>query len=1115
MQKLLNRIAWFVSLFMWYMVVIAFIDLFWWYHSWSIFWWAIVWIIFKKIFLSEEFIKSRLEFFADAIAYRIWESKIESKKKVKKEEIKKVEDKDEIPEFKLNDIESYENHKNVDVSWLEETQIVKPVLNTALNNRKNNNEEDLKEEDLFKPSRFEVFIKDFFSENILAKLWWIIIFIWVLFLIWWVYWKIWPIWRIIIWFAIWFAIYFTWSIIEKKWFDNESRILMWIWILINYAVILGWRYILVDDNSWNELLSSWVTFIFLILNTIFAILTSLVYKSDSMLFFSFIFALLNPILVWWWLDNTFVLVWYSLIVSFWWLYLAKKESILYLAITIFILSNFLFLIADVWSDIEWVVKMVSSTIVSIASIFTIYKIEKSYLSGIFIWSYLFLALILWTWWEYLKESLSFVSYMAVIMLYFGLGIFYFLKTWFESLIIILFSPLLIILWLSYAWVIYSIPLVLAIMVLVYLFGFSFISKSANSTMKYAFLIILWIYIILTNSYLSLSIWHIELNLVNFITTLVVSFTFILTSYQLSRKEDLSFLYSIWTIWWIFILAPILTSSDKDSAMFGLSIISVILFWVSNLILPFLNKNLIENWDNLKNLIIWLISWVLFIWYEIFKYWNTYFPGVTMWYAYLWLSLLYFWFAYLAVNSIWFPKIKKDESSRNVIYAYLWITISLFSLAIAIVFSEFDKIWSAIVGTIWIFESTLLYYFYSKTKENKIALAATILFVIWILKSFILLDIVWQKDYFTLVPLSIVFISMVLNIKYTNYEKTWIKITHDILHILWAIVLGLLLVKIIPNTNHWWSTFGISLFLLIISSVYYYYDSKILKYFFLAWFVGFWIYQISSFNYITYRLDNDWLNYLIVLQYISTVILWVSTYIWNKINSDKQNQNVINIFFLFYLLIITTQYIHNIFDNLFAITVYWWILGSTLILKWIWNDIIKLRTIWLYLLSLTILKIFFIDIGAGLENTWARILAFIFVWVLLIFISTRYTKKYWDNILWEFNVWNLFDDPDKNINDTPIVNNQIKDIDVSDIKFVEYTIGAKKIKIRAVNLIKMSKLVISMYDWKTIFEKWELKNVYEYIKSNYKSDLSKANYDKIVAILDEFVEKWWEVKFIYN
>jgi len=917
---------------------------------------------------------------------------------------------------------------------------------------------------------------------------------------------------------------------------------MWTWILINYLVILSWRY-LIWDRIDDSILEVWTTFLFLIFNTGLAVITSLVYKSRTLLLFSFIFALLNPLLIWWGLGDSYTVLWYSLIVTFGWLYLSTKHKDIILAIWVFILSNILFLVADTWTNMEWIIKLISSTIVSISTIFVIYKLDSKQLSGIFLWSYIFLILLLGTWDSYIKETTSFISYMITIMLYFGLWIYYFLRTSFDSILFILLAPILIILWLSFTWGLVSIISSLAIIVLIYLFWFNLIKDKLPNIFKYFFFAILWIYIFLTNSFISLQ--SLNLDLASFITVLIVSFIFIFSSYYLSTKKDLWFLYSIWTIWWILTLAPILitktvgnnaaflnTMDDwiniDTTSIFYLSIIALVIFAISNWILPFINKNLLDKKENLVNLVIWMISWLLFLWFELFNYWNIHFPWVTLWFTFAALAIIYFIMAYMMMDKIWIDKVKKDDSSKNVIYSYIWISISVFSLAIALIFSNYDSI----VSAVWLFEATIMFYFFYKTKESKIFAAWIILFMIWVFKLFNLIDLVNSKDYIFLIPFTLVFISLVLNIKFLDSVKSIEKrVFHDILHILWIWTLAILLAEIIPSTWHGWSILWITIFIAIANLVYSYFNSNILKVFFIISFTWFLILQIWELDYTLYKIDWKNLEHLRVLQYISTAILWTSVILWNKINKSKWFNSTINIIFSIYLLIITSLYVYDIFDTTFAVTIYWWVTASILLFYGLSKDIIKLRTIWLYIVSLTALKIFLYDIWFGIDDAISRVVALIVIWILFIIISTRYTKKYWNNINKEFSIKNLTNEkskysPDKKIvkpnkkpeikkqvtEKTNLINKEIENIDVWNISSVQFIFKDETINIRAVNLVKIVKMVTDWY-WKTKFYKYELKEIYSYIKNNYKSELSKTNYDKIISIIERFIKEWWEVKLV--
>ena len=1117
MTKLLNRLAWFISLLFWFFITFSLTAFLWelryiWDEEIIIFLLICLffWTIFKKIFLSKGFIKTRLEFFANSI----WDNFINKSPAIRANPVK------ETKKEKLNleeEISLENNKQKVETNDYKAYQV--PRVKKAI-----------KQE----PSKLSLAIKKFFSENLLAKLGWILVFLWVLFLLGLVISAIWPVGRLIIWFAIWFVVFFAWVWLDKKDLENEWRILLWIWILINYLVILSWRYLLWDDV--NNILTVWTTFLFLIFNTLFAVVTSLVYKSRNLLLFSFIFAFINPLLVWGSSDNSYTLVWYSLIVAFGWLFLSLKQKDILLAIWVFILSNILFLIAPFSSDIHWILKLVWSAIISIATISTVYKLDIKKLSLIFIWSYIFLVLLLWSWDLYIRETTSFISYMITILLYFGIGIYYFLKTSFNSLVYILLAPIMIILWLSFSWWLISIVLAMAVIVLIYLLWFNLIKNKLPDSLKYVFFAILWIYIFLTNSYLSID--TVNLDLASFVTVLIVSFVFIFTSYYLSTKKNLEFLYSIWTIWWILTLAPIIVNKVSsiqiqtdvmivtNSANFYLSIAALIIFAISNWALPFINQNLIEKRENLKNVIIWSIAWLLFLGFELFSYWNIYFEWISLGFAFAWLAIVYFIMAFMMMNKWWIKTVKEQSNSKNIVLSYLWISISVFSLAIALIFSSYD----AIVSSVWLFEATIMFYFFNKTKDSKIFVAWIILFMVWIFKLFNLIDLVSTRDFIFLIPFSIVFISLILNLKFLDFDQNSGKrIPHDILHILWIWTLAILLLEIIPSTWYGWSILWITIFISISSIIYAYFNSKILKIFFiiwLAWFLSLHVWESES---IFRKIDRNDLEYLRILQYISTALLWWAVLFWNKINKLSYLNTFVNLIFAFYLLVITSIYVYDIFNTTFAVTIYWWVSASIMLFYGLAKDIIKLRTIWLYLVSLTALKIFLYDIWYGIDDAVSRVVALIVIWVLFITISTRYTKKYWNNITKEFSPSNLINKKETNPT-TPhpwipspskekeatknwVINEKIEDIDVWNISSVQFKFKSESISIRAVNLVKITKLLITKLNWKTVFKKNELKSIYTYVKSNYKSDLSKANYDKIISILERFVKEWWEVKLV--
>jgi hypothetical protein len=93
-----------------------------------------------------------------------------------------------------------------------------------------------------------------------------------------------------------------------------------------------------------------------------------------------------------------------------------------------------------------------------------------------------------------------------------------------------------------------------------------------------------------------------------------------------------------------------------------------------------------------------------------------------------------------------------------------------------------------------------------------------------------------------------------------------------------------------------------------------------------------------------------------------------------------------------------------------------------------------------------------------------------------------------------------------------LNDRVSSIDIGNVTKVIFDICTKeKITIESKNLIKIAKLVVNKMK-KNIFEPKELQNIYEYVVSNYKSELSPEDYKKILQIMKDFVEFGGEVSF---
>ncbi len=884
MFKLLNRFAWILSLSFGF--IIAFIII--WFNNYrigfeeiflSFILWIIFWLIIKKILFSKTFIQNRLEFFANSLKQNYIENKkgikLNNSEKQKEENITTNESKISNKEEEKTKIKDFKNSKN----YIENKN---PTAIEEFFNKTTN------------------YIKDFFSTNLLAKLGWILIFLAVVYFLKWVavsFWEaIWPVWRITIWIIIGFVIYWIWAKIQKS-HKNEWIILMWTWILINFAVILAGRYLV-----WgNWYLTETTTFLFLILNTIFWVLTSLIYKSKTLLLFSFIFAYLNPLIIWakptW---DPYTLVWYSLIVSLWALFISQKEQSISLFIIAFLAWNFLLLIAPSSNNLWEITKIIALNIYNIISILNASKFQDKY-----------------------KLSLE-ITFWAVFLII--------------------------------AWFLASI-------------NYNIINN---------------------NSYL-------------YILAIITSLTFLVFSYILSIKK--TYLFSIWTIWTILTLAPLIISKNiENNSFMYLSIFTIIIFAIINLSLPFLNKKLFEK-KALSNLVFWILSAALFFAFEIYNYWEIHFPWVIEGFAFLGLAIIYFLEWYFIINKLWIENVKKDENLKNIFYIFTWASISLFSIAIAFVFSSYPEI----ITAIWLFEATILYYFYSKINSPKIFTAATILFIIWLTKFGILLDVVHRWDFKFLISFIIILISFILNLYFINKaEKKLYQNIHHILHIIWMLIMWRLLVEIIPHSYQWWNMLWISIFITILWIFYAKYNFKFLKIIFILTLTLFSLFHISELNHIFWKLSLIRKEDLKFIQYIVTIIIISNYFIWNKFNLEKKYNKIILIIVWIYSFIISNLFILDLFEKIFGfytLTIYWGLIASALLLYGIQKNIIKYRTLWLYFLTLTSAKIFLYDIWQ-IWNTNSRIAVFAILWVIFIILSTLYTKKYWDNMKWEFSFKNI-------------------------------------------------------------------------------------------------------------
>lgn len=324
MKNFLNSLAWVASLGLWFWITANFSQ-----DLAGFFVGLVIWILIKNIFLNVDDISEKIEIKnqeeitpEEIYGKQTWEKFVTSSKIIQTENIENIyEEKTENTKLNKNSIYSEKSEDNYITLW----------------------------------------ISNFFKENLLAKIWAIIIFVWVFFLVAFLWDKIDDLVKIILWFTIWFSIFFIWFFLDKKWFIWESRILLWIWISINFLVILAWRYILF---KWaDENISIILTFLWLILNSVIWILTAIKYENKTLLYFSFGFAYINPLILWASSSEPYTLLIYSLILTISAIFVWEKIESRWIILLSFIFWNLLFLVATN-SDEMWFLTKITFTIIT-------------------------------------------------------------------------------------------------------------------------------------------------------------------------------------------------------------------------------------------------------------------------------------------------------------------------------------------------------------------------------------------------------------------------------------------------------------------------------------------------------------------------------------------------------------------------------------------------------------------------------------------------------------------------------------------------------------------------------------------------------------------------------
>ncbi len=170
-----------------------------------------------------------------------------------------------------------------------------------------------------------------------------------------------------------------------------------------------------------------------------------------------------------------------------------------------------------------------------------------------------------------------------------------------------------------------------------------------------------------------------------------------------------------------------------------------------------NKDLIS--ENIGNILSGLISGALFLTFMIYLYGNVYFPGMLQGFAFFALAGVYVSIAFFLVQSIGLEKMKSEEKYKNIFYVLSSLGLSLFSLAIAFVFSKHPEV----ISIVWLLEANILFFFAKKILSSKIFFGALVLLIIGVLRIIPFLTMSVSGDYGVLVAFGLIALSLLGNV----------------------------------------------------------------------------------------------------------------------------------------------------------------------------------------------------------------------------------------------------------------------------------------------------------------------------------------------------------------
>lgn len=1114
MIALFNRLAWFLALIIGWFLAFLFADIFAGSYSsgaenffeWGWIWGVIFSLVIKGWFLSEKYIESSLRNTPQNTLESIYQAR----------------------ESTILATEIWEDSSK-------ETTIVTPLtssytLPTLLSDNPESldtNEEE-KIEEIYTPSAPSKpnWLVVFFSDRPLAKIGGILLFLGALFFLSLIWAAVGEVGKVLIGILFGFSLYGVGVWMDTRWHIAESRTLLGVGIAINTLTILSGRWIIGDTDS--SVLSDSITLIFLLLNTLFAVVTALVYSSRTFLIFSFVFAYLIPFLVGSKSESAILMILYTAIVSLSWYILAyflsrkpeKSADATWLFHTIFIGSLILMVLSGLGlqTTSDLVVYTLTSLILTVTGIILVRSTTGGVdqLAGLLIGWYIMLLSGLFGMGE--SSGTLMISLLACVplMIFTGLQIVAVAASSIFSLIFL--APLIVGIFLLAVFGVTSLPFIIVPILGLYAVASFFILGHLTRVFQYVFFIAIGIFLAIFSAVLDFSPLDLPVGERWILASSVL--VFFLISLWSALKHALPNLVVVSTLSSTILLSLILVPSWSGAWI--VYIVFLLIAFGFPLFARFQNQSFSP--------VSFIASQVLL---NLFMIGELFFLGKDIWFTdtssslivlgviiftLSIASLIYSLILMRVVFGVTMESISRlSLLERNTLSAIFALPLSLFSLSVAVVFSDTPLI----VSTVWILESTILAYFSGKTKSVHILAWSLVLLAIGLIRIVPFFDTVREGDWLDLVPLALIAVSLFFWLKHIAPRETASAHFYDILHVVGIAAVGIACIEIIPHTQTGWSLLGMSLFLFISTWFYRGVVSKI---------ISLWVCVVGIFYFLYHFARVESLTHTplpLLIQLWALALALFSTW---RTSTFQGLEKLAFVFGSVMTLLITSLYVNEITESIFAVTIYLTILSSLFIFRGITRDTAYLRTVGLYIGSAVLIKILFYDLWFGFGDLTIRVLALMISWGVMIALSQLYgnsVKRTWSE---EFSFENFASSlPKDRKKDTPtdtvssssddmpfssLLAEDISKLDIGHIASIALMDNSdeKVFESKRVGIIRIVNYIVSTLG-KERFAPWELHDVYENVLPHIRSSLPKKDLEDILSAIASWISSGWSIELI--